>query len=299
MWFDPRNLLGEESMKTNRWILVGVIGTWLISGALHAQQPLAVPNYAPPPPIPVNGDVAPPNVNPAPPAPVLSDWIRYTGDATAVRRDCCEVQPEPSSIPFYTELYFRAGASFPVGGETLSRVLKTGLTEMGGTRALFFDQAMTAAWTVDAHVINTGEAGDRTNTTFPVTVFSGTNAPLKIPNATVTFVNRTMAGVGLGREWYLLNSAKSDGCKWRVGMDFGARYGSLHADIPTASSSEHVTAVVSCAYFAAHTDVEIPTRFGLFFAGVRLEWAHSWTEALEVSTPIDDVTLLMSIGIRF
>src|SRR5688572_30500919 len=81
----------------------------------------------------------------------MSDWITY-------KRDCCEGR-HGLCTPIYSEVYLRAGPTVPVGGMTLSRELQTGWSITGGARFLLFNEPLTTAWVVDAHIINTNESG--------------------------------------------------------------------------------------------------------------------------------------------
>src|SRR5262245_6501605 len=222
-------------MKTKIWLSVWIVAGWMIAASAEAQQNgyRSPTTQTPPPsgyqpifpaPSPLNPDASPDK--PAPSAGgqpgVLSDWIVY-------RCDACEGRYE-RACPLYTEIYSHFGASVPVGGMTLSRELKTGWSFVGGARALFFNEEYSAAWIVDAHVINTNESAGKQNTAFPLTItHNGTKTvfgPGGIPGATLQNSNRTMFGLGAGRDWWLWRPANFDGCTWRVGVDGGGRYGS-------------------------------------------------------------------------
>jgi hypothetical protein len=131
-------------MKTKR-LLVILLAAWLAAGTAEAQQAATRPAYPAPSPTQSQGTPA----HEIPPEAYsgdmsgLSDWIVY-------RRDCCEGK-HGRLTPLYTEVYLRAGPSIPIGGQTLSRELQTGWSITGGVRALFFNEPMTKAWTVDLH----------------------------------------------------------------------------------------------------------------------------------------------------
>jgi hypothetical protein len=290
-------------MMTNRWILA-IFCTWLLCSTAAGQQP-TTPIFPPPPPIPGNGDTG---AAPAPPPQAvggLSDWIVYNNDAAAARRDCCEGSLHRLT-PLYTELYLRVGPSVPIGGKTLSHELETGWSIVAGGRALFFDTP-TTAWTVDPHFINTNESGGRENTKFPISI---TVAGAKkvfgvggVPGVTIRASNRSMVGLGLGREWYLWGSADSHDCNWRVGFDFGGRYGSHRLDL---NETRHLTDVIYGYYFAVHTDLEIPIHHCIFFTGLRLEYAATNGDVISQNgnlfpqnSNVADLNFLATFGWRF
>jgi hypothetical protein len=279
-------------MKINRLLGVLIVAAWLSGTAVHGQTSPLGPLY--PPPSPTTPDGAPnrPEASPLPASGVLSDWILN-------KRDCCEGR-HGIYTPLYTEVYLNAGPSVPIGGMTLSRELKTGWSITGGARALFFNEPLTQAWTVDLHIINTDESGGRRNTQFPVTIFqNGTKfvfGPGGIPGAGIQNSNRTLAGAGVGREWYLWRPATTDGCMWRVGVDGGGRYGSSRINL---NEFGHLIDVVGCLYAAAHTDLEFPCGALLFHAGLRCEWAYTWGDILQRTSDVQELNFLLTVGVRF
>lgn len=282
-------------MKTKRWLGVMIVAAWLSASAVHAQQTGSQPIY--PPPAPITPDAPP--YRPADNVQAsggLSDWILY-------KRDCCEGR-QGVITPLYTEIYLNAGPSVPVGGMTLSRELKTGWSITGGMRALFFNEPLSRAWTVDLHIINTSESGGAQDTQFPITFFqNGTRSDQVVFNGvagrktfSVLNINRTMFGVGFGREWYLREPADSDGCKWRFGIDGGGRYGSQRVHF---NEFGHVVDVVGAMYASAHTELEFPWHSLIFHVGARFEWSYIWSDALQQTSDSQDLSLLLTIGIRY
>lgn len=277
-------------MKTKRWLGVLILSAWLHGAALEAQQ--TPPIY--PPPAPITPEMTP--IRPVEVTSVggLSDWIVY-------RRDCCEGKPG-AYTPLYTEIYFNAGPTMPVGGTTLSRELRTGWSFTAGARALFFDEPHTRAWAVDLHIMNTNASGTG-NTQYPVTFFqNGVRSdllPFNGVNRTTFSVqgsNRTSVGLGLGREWYLRAPADSDGRMWRWGIDTGGRYGNLRVAFHEFG---HVLDVIGSLYCSVHSDIEFPCRSFLFHVGTRFEWAYTWSDVLQQSSDVQDLSVLLTIGVRF
>ena len=283
-------------MKTNRLIGVMIMAAWLSGSAAFGQYSGAQPIFPPPTPIVPDATTEAQKEPEIPAGGGLSDWVLY-------KRDCCEGSPGRYT-PLYTELYLNGGPSFPVGGMTLSRELKTGWSIVGGAKALFFNEPQTRAWVVDLHIINTNESAGKRNTEFPLTFFhKGQRSDqftfegqMGITQFSLHDSNRTLVGLGCGREWYLWHPAGSGGRSWRVGVDAGGRWGSQSVALNTFG---HLTDVIGAMYAAAHTDVEIPCRCCLFHAGVRLEWAYTFSDVLQRTSDVQDISLLLTVGIRF
>lgn len=280
-------------MKTKRLLGLILLAAGLTVGVAHGQSPSQKPAYPAPSPIQPEG---PPNEIPqsaySGDLSGLSDWILY-------RRDCCEGKG-CRLTPLYTEVYLRSGPSFPVGGQTLSRELNTGWSVMGGARALFFNEQLTRAWAIDLHLISTFEQGEPGGNAFPITIFRGsTREDFGVggtPGVTVRRSNRTMVGLGAGREYYLWQPADTEGRKWRVGFDGGGRYGSHKLDF---YETRHITDVVGAIYLAVHSDLEFMCCHTLWHTGVRLEWAYTWSDILRRESDVQDINLLFTVGVRY
>lgn len=282
-------------MKTKRWLAVMVVSA-LLSGAAQAQYTADRPIFPPPAPMARDGVPPQPAGYIASSGGGLSDWIVY-------RRECCEGQAGIDT-PLYTEIFLNAGPSFPVGGSTLARELQTGWSIMGGMRALFFDEPHTRAWTFDVHVINTCQSGGRLNTQFPITFFqNGVRSDNVVFNGVAgrkTFSiqnsNRTLAGFGGGRTWYLWHPADGDGSMCRIGVDGGGRYGSGRANF---NEFGHTVDVIGSMYAGVHSAVEVPWHSFLFHAGLRFEWAYTWSDVLQRTSDTQDLSLFLTFGIRY
>jgi hypothetical protein len=61
----------------------------------------------------------------------------------------------------------------------------------------------------------------------------------------------------------------------------------------------HLTDVVGSAYAAAHSDLEFPWHACLFHAGIRLEWSYTWSDVLQRTSDASDVSVLLSVGVRY
>jgi hypothetical protein len=278
-------------MTVKRRLLLVFLSVWCTGPVAWGQQPAYKPAYEAPTPL-TNGDTGP-TTEPSPPTPgVLSDWIVY-------QRDCCEGR-QGLTTPLYTEIYLRAGPTAPIGNATLSKELQTGWSITAGARFLLFNEPLTSAWVVDVHVINTNQTGIQNGTAFPLTIFHaqtrtdfGKNG---VPGLTIRDSNRTLAGLGLGREWYLWQPANTDGRVWRVGADFGGRYGSQNLSF---NETRHITDVIGSMYAAVHTDLEFPFRYGSIFTGIRLEWDYTWSDILDRTSDVQDLSLFLTVGARY
>jgi len=275
-------------MNMTRSIVLAVL--FCLSASAVWAQPASKTPYAPPTALPRNGDLPAESSLAYPGA--LSDWIVY-------RRECCEGR-HGRLTPLYTELYLSAGPSFPVGGTTLSRELQTGWSIAGGARVLLFDEPLTRAWVVDLHLINTNESGINNGRRFPLTIFrTNTRQDFGVngtPGLTVKNSNRTLFGVGFGREWYLAGNADAEGPKWRFGVDVGGRYGSHNLAF---NETRHITDVIGSLYVAGHSDLEFLWRDMFLHAGLRLEWAYTWSDILQRKSDVQELSLLFAVGVRY
>jgi hypothetical protein len=283
-------------------ILAGLGWAWAAQG--QEQSP---PTIQPPP---IKKDLAaapespsaatPPGVVPPPVAPPgavppgtsgLSDWILYR------RPDCCSAGP---LHPLYSEAYLRVGPSMPVGGNFLGRELQTGWTIQGGVRALCFNPEQTSAWVVDAHIVNSNNSGGDLGDPIILNIFlrdpvTGTSTLTPV-TATVRNYNRTMVGIGGGKEWYPWAPANDPGGKWRLGVDAGGRYGSASM---TFNETRHRTDVIAGIYTAFHTDYEIPCGCCFISIGLRFEWAYTWGDILQKGSDVQELNSLVTFGVRY
>jgi hypothetical protein len=244
----------------------------------------------------------------------LSSWIRGDKFACCDEVGCCG--------PIQEELFFRLGPALPVGNGTVVDNLQTGLYLGIGGRVLFFDPAMTSAWTVElglAHIYNhahfpaNGQGiplnilvpqdpnnpvtpRDANGNLPPQPVSFGQGA---LPGVTLTELDRTYLDLGVGKEWYLFGSASNcDGCRWRVGCDGGGRWGS---EMASFNEIRHRTDVIGGVWAAIHTDAEIPCGCCILQLGFRLEYGYTWSDIMQIQNKSDvqDINFLFNIGVRF
>lgn len=241
------------------------------------------------------------------PAPVAE--FRSGGSPTGISswiipwRACCEGTRDGK--PIETEFVLRAGPSIPIGATTLGRNLNVGFMIQGGFRTLFFNDDATKAWTVETSLSNNQNSAGRAHTqnTLSILLPDATGQIRRVefgkgtlPGVTIRSMNRTFVNLGLGREWYVQGSAEDPGNKWRWGIDGGGRYGSGSMNF---REIRHRTDVMGGVFLAAHTDLEIPVRWGIFQMGLRTEWAHTWSDILQRSTDVQDLNLMATFGVRY
>lgn len=256
------------------------------------QLPVAATPLGAPPA--VSADAGPPSYESSQFLP--SNWIRYS------QPECC------NSIgcdgPIKTELYERTGASFPMGGGDFpQRLNSVGYTLQGGARVLFFNVPRDAAWVVDMGIsFNSDASSSPDPVQLNILVQDGTAAASDIVKrdiqVTVRHLYRTYANLALGREWYLWAPADQPGSKWRVGMDFGGRYGVARADFNEIS---HRTDNMWGSFVAVHSDWEIPCGSCIWMAGVRVEWGYTTMGILQSfnDSNIADLGVMLNLGVRF
>jgi hypothetical protein len=234
---------------------------------------------------------------------------------TYPRAPCCCGNVGKCGGPIDTEIFFRSGAAFPIGGGTFNQYLHPGWDIEAGGRLLLFNPTSTAAWTATMSVSNI-YAASSSNTPpvllYRVPVFTAPPGPptgfpiletVVLPNKelTVQSLNMTFVNLGMGREWWLLGSAnpgQQQGWNWRVGIDGGGRYGSAMVRF---DEIQHHTGVVGGMYAAIDSDLEHPIRCGIFFVGVRFEYNYIWTSLLQDQNNGDfqSLNLLLQTGVRF
>jgi hypothetical protein len=295
-------------MNAKRALLVALVMILAGAGAARAQQYGGAEgrNTVPPPAVlPAPGPQPGPADAPMPPptGPRLSDYI-LGGNKPA---DCCGPL---GGGPIATELYARWGPSIVLPSGFLGKTLETGWEVQGGGRALFFNPAIDAAWTIDlsiSDIVNQGQHSDRVATLHLLETSSTTGLTSKVPvPVTIQALNRTYANLGLGREWYLCNSAATcpscglmpDGWNWRAGFDLGGRWGTEKLDL---HEIKHRTEVIEALFLSVHTDLEIPCGGWVFIVGGRIEWDNTWMHQILQDLPenLQNINVLMTLGVRY
>ena len=294
-----RVVLREEFMKAPS-LVAAVLGVVFACGPTWGQAPYSRPVRE----ISSDGAAAPE----ASPAPVsVSRWITPPSYG-------CQGDEGP---PIATEVYVSAGWSIPLsteisnGKERLGRDMVLGYVVQGGFRTSFFNEAVDKAWVVDfglSHLSN----GHNPNARYPLRVleFTGNTNPLtgqpevqRIQFGTPTRegviirdTDRTYVNLGVGRDYYVWGTAES--CEWhyRVGWDVGGRYGTLSQEY---FPIKHRTDVIGGVYVGAHGEVEIPTRMGMLIFGARTEWNYTWSDILQQASDIQEINVMLTLGLRY
>lgn len=150
---------------------------------------------------------------------------------------------------------------------------------------------------------------------------------------TTSSVNETYVHLSGGHEIYLLGNADcgDQDPKWRVGYDLGGRWGSaklvfketlshiplsqpaidaaiaanpnlqFQTLIPGSFPFKHRTDVVGGLFVALHSDVEVPYKSVILYAGVRAEFSYIWADLLQSqnNTDLMSINVLLNLGCRF
>lgn len=279
-------------MSAKAGIPCALLLTVVVAGASRCQQPTrAEPPGGYPPP----AAAAPaPDAVPAPP-PVPDPYILREIPG------CCG--PVGKCGPITYELYLRTGVSLPTYGTGgLANTVGAGWVIQGGGRSLFFNPAMTSAWTADLSVSNIYNHGNQPGWVYP---FKGAILDPANPGPIVSTaaINRTFFNVAVGKEWYLLGPANNCNWNWRVGTDGGGQLGTMRLDMvdpSQASGYRRGNDVIGGMFCSLHTDVEIPFKSCVLLAGFRAEWGYTWSDIVEsINSDMMNVNLLYTGGIRY
>jgi hypothetical protein len=268
------------SMSAKKVFFAALLGMCWSWGTAQAQG--LYPQSAVPPPTTRQGEADKPGAETAQEGGTgLSSWITYERDDGSIG--------EGGGMPILTELAFRVGPSFPMGGEFFSRNLNTGWIIEGGARALFFNRSWSKAWGVELGISNTYNPSTSTK---PAFLDHFVNQPV-----TLRSLDRTFANAGFGREWYVWGAANSSGKHLRVGADFGGRYGSAKVEF---NEIKHHNQVIEGIYSNVHADLEIPWGRCTYLAGVRGEYSFTWSNIFQQGRGhMEDMSLLFSVGVRY
>jgi len=293
--------MATKTVFAGAWVLALLV----VCAIRAADPPALLSSMDKPAPVAATSPDMPPPAGRSPYSP--SDWITYH------HADCCG--PLGDNGPLGMEVYIRTGPSLPFGGELFAPRLETGWLIQGGVQTLFFNPDADAAWILDlsvSYMHNSGK-GDLPGQSFvfPELFGFGTGTLNEAPTeVALRALHRTFFNVGGGREWYLIGSGNngsapdgSAGLNWRVGIDGGARYGIARLDLMEANQPDvfhRRSHVISAAFAALHTDVEIPCGCCTFLAGFRAEWDYTWMNLVSnFNNDLQDVNLLLTAGVRF
>lgn len=206
--------------------------------------------------------------------------------------------------PITWEIFLRNGISFNASGGAMGNALSSGWEIEAGGRSLFFNAPEDAAWTVSISGENVRYNRSSQSVMVPRN-FYGTPPGPGIPpsvsttNVTIAGLNRTFANLGLGREWYLVGSAKEcQAWSWNVGAEITGKWGS---DDMSFSEIPHVTKDCGGLAGSVYSNVEVPYGGAFFTAGIRLEFDTIYSDILQSqnNSNVEDINLTVQLGIRF
>jgi hypothetical protein len=227
--------------------------------------------------------------------PGKSSWLTYPRPAA-----CCG--PVGGHGPIGYEIYFRTGCSYPFGGFLASQ-LKPGWVFEGGLRSLFFNPALDAAWVITGSISNVNYNSTTRDTAilrnFVQTVDGQEQTIPEFP-VTPGGLNQTFVNLAFGRELYLWGDAKQAEVAptWRVGWDFGGRWGSEKLVL---REIRHRTDVIGGLFTALHTDLEFPCSCCIYHVGARFEYGYVWSDVLQShnNADLNTINLLITAGVRY
>jgi hypothetical protein len=266
----------------------GVPGANLGGQALNATPGLVVGGTGAPPGTPPLGEPAT--------GTQMSSWIQYPHSGIG----CTPLVDGPVTW----EIFVRSGVSVNVSGGAMGEALSPGWQIEGGGRSLFFNPEMDEAWTVSVSGSNVRYNRSSKSVTVPRNFYGTPPGPGLAPtmsttDVTIAGLNRSFANVGMGREWYIMGSAKDvTECSWNIGAEVGFKFGS---DNMTFSEIPHVTKDAYGVSGALYSDIEVPYNGAFLTAGVRLEFDSIWSDILQSqnNSNVEDINVLFHVGIRF
>ncbi|QVL33346.1 hypothetical protein KIH39_05375 [Telmatocola sphagniphila] len=286
---------------------LSIVGLGLLSiGSIKAQTPATIPNA-----LPTDGTITqplatqPPATQPLVPPPASSPALSIS-KPSSVENWQGNLENHPAyTDPFNrtligTELYFRAGPSFILGGGILrSQLNTTGASVEGGGRSLFFNSDGSSAWVVDLGLSYSYNRG-QLNPNNVITVIGDTGY--------IRALDRTAAQIALGKEWYPVGSADVTAHKssfWKYGVDAGLRWGTGHIDYTSvpmiATPLIRHQDVFGGTFIGANADLEVPlggTWSYLF--GFRVEVGYTFSSLVPgYNSSLYDIGLLFETGLRF
>jgi hypothetical protein len=228
----------------------------------------------------------------------------------------CLCEGSGESPPIAAEVYLQTGASIPINSwfnnaDALGRDMRDGFVIQGGLRTMFFNDSATRAWVVDTSISHVSNGQDPTvRYGLRLLEFTGNTDPLTgqpevkriqfgtptHPGLEIRDTHRTFVNLGLGRDYYAWTSAEDPGRYWRFGLDSGGRYGTLSQEY---NATKHRTDVIAGYFVGGHSELVAPTRWGTLTVGVRTEWSYTWSSILQRASDIQEINVMMTLGLRY
>ena len=228
--------------------------------------------------------------------------------------NCCG--PVGSNGPITYELFTYTGpVLIPGGGNEITGATRFGWAVQGGSRALLFNSARDAAWTLSLGLRYAYNGADNSRvfdvfTRQPTTQnqTTGVNTP-NGPDQLIPYrlrgITRSEITYGVGRDWWLNGPGTTPSESWnsRVGVDVGGRYGTARVDlipVPAPNSYTRKSVVNNTITFGAHYNVERPFGASVLFGGFRTEYGLSFTNVIPPQDGnFQDISFLLTLGVRF
>lgn len=226
------------------------------------------------------------------PGPMSMPGMPPAGGCGMPGGDCCG--PIGGHGPIGQEVYFRVGASFPLGNALIARGLNTGWVVHGGGRSQFFDASGDAAWVLDGHLFYAynNAAGEDF-------------ATVRGEPQTVRALHRSGVGLGIGRDYFLAGPGFVGGmwdANLRYGWDVGGRWGAGHVDLnPFLRPGQYARNydVFGQPYFGLNATLEIPVGGYTTILGGRLEYNYNFSDLLPKQGSFQEVVGMFMCGVRY
>jgi hypothetical protein len=184
--------------------------------------------------------------------------------------------------------------------------LTTGWIIQGGGKLLFYTPPMNSAWILDLSISNAWNHGTNPEVKIPLNIIvpNAAGVPTRtlfgqgnIPGVTVRDLNRTFVNFGIGKMWYINSAACDPAWKWRWGIDGGGRYGTASAQFHEVRER---TDTIGGVFAGLFSDIEIPCGgCCIFHGGFRTEWSYTWSDILQQTSDVEEINVLLSLGVRF
>jgi hypothetical protein len=299
---------------------------WLSGGIVLAQEPTNPPvEAAPQPTTPSMSEstaVQQPETVPAPPKPADTPIAAVTGKPQLPSGAVCSPWNGPCGSgccgpvggdgPIMSELFLRSGVNILIGGGIIKETMATGYAQSFGGRSLFFNPVGSKAWTAEFGIdIFYNNNSGKANNEYLMEFFPGTD-----PSTNVSIFGNPReyirAGVhfAFGRESYMFTPGYQCGKNFRVGWDIGGRWGYSRLNynvFPEDFSADNaritfdrVSDVFGTAFFAIHSDMEIPLGpCWTFVAGVRAEAGYNFSDIVLFNSDSQELNIMLNFGWKF
>jgi hypothetical protein len=231
------------------------------------------------------------------------------------------------AVPY--EVTFRSGPSFIVGGNRFDHILQTGIANQLTAQGFCYNPDHSAAWTLTLGLTDSYHPADETVPVIrrlnDITVQVIANGQFRTADVVsdygIEYLHRQYIELAAGREWYWFTSDPC-GVRLALGLDAGGRMGSAHAQLTavnrrltpapnpalpgdgvTNTSNElpenHVTDLIEGLFCGCHGGM-FYSRWGYdIYLGARVEVSRDWIKIVDFDNKVDQLNVLIEIGVRF